>query len=74
MARPPFEGNIYRYRVTLCLREGEHDDLIAALRDVDNRAQTVITIMRHGLGERDAASADDVDEAAASAALDNLLF
>ena len=51
MARPRFEGQIYRYRLTLCLREGEHDDLIPILENAGQggRAQAVITAMRQGV-------------------------
>lgn len=51
MARPPYDGEIHRFRVTLCLREGEHDDLIAALKEVEpgSRAATVIYLMRQGV-------------------------
>ena len=52
MARPRFEGKIYRYRLTLSLREGEHDDLIAIMEDAKKGElpQVVITRMRMGIG------------------------
>jgi hypothetical protein len=73
MARPYFDGEIYRYRVTLCLREGEHDDLIAAMQQVEpgSRAATVITMMRQGVRET---AVSTIDEAAAADALENLFF
>lgn len=73
MARPYFDGEIHRFRVTLCLREGEHDDLIAAMQQVEpgSRAATVIAMMRQGVQETAAAV---IDEAAAADALQNLFF
>lgn len=73
MARPYFDGEIHRFRVTLCLREGEHDDLIAAMQKVEpgNRAATVIAMMRQGVQET---AVSTLDEAAAADALESLLF
>jgi hypothetical protein len=73
MARPYFDGEIHRFRVTLCLREGEHDDLIAAMQQAEpgNRAATVITMMYRGVQET---AVSTLDEAAAADALENLFF
>lgn len=74
MARPRYEGKIYRYRLTLCLREGEHDDLIPILEDAGegDRAQTVITAMRRGVAVT--AVDSDIDEGEAAEALFDLMM
>jgi len=74
MARPPYPGKIHHFRLTLCLREGEHDDLIAALQGVGNRqrAQAVIAMMRQGV--RETAVTPQISDAEAAAALTGLMF
>jgi len=55
------------------LREGEHDDLIAAMQQVEpgSRAATVIAMMRQGVKETAVLT---LDEVAAADALENLFF
>lgn len=62
MARPRYEGRIYRYRVTLCLREHEDADLIPILEAAKKGelAQAIITQMR--LGVTEAAVCEEMDE------------
>lgn len=69
MARPRYEGRIYRYRVTLCLREHEDADLIAILEAAGKGelARVIVTQMRLGVVE--AAVCEEVDE---SKAIDTL--
>lgn len=53
MARPRYDGEIHRLKPTLCLREGEDDDLIAYLEQAQagglSLAQAVVTAMRGGV-------------------------
>ncbi|MBP7961431.1 MAG: hypothetical protein KBG20_03675 [Caldilineaceae bacterium] len=51
MARPPLTVPVYQIRVTLSLREGADDDLLALLADVPfrKRAATVKEWIRKGL-------------------------
>ena len=74
MARPKHPGKIHHYRLTLCLREGEHDDLIAALQSAGKRqrAQMVIAMMRQGVQET--AVTPQISDAEAAAALTGLMF
>lgn len=66
MARPRKPGDVHRLQVTLCLWEGEDDDLIAYLVHGDiqpgQRAQAVITAMRGGLETAVSPAAADDDE------------
>lgn len=73
MARPRYAGKIHRIRLTLCLREGEHDDLIKALQQVPKgkTAGAVIAMMRQGVSET---AVSDINEEDAVATLDNLMF
>lgn len=76
MARPRYRGKIYRMHITLCLREGEDDDLISLLVDEaikpGDRAQTVKTMMRQGHFFN--AGGDEVDEEQLAAGLDDLML
>lgn len=76
MARPRKQGKVHRLQVTLCLWEGEDDDLIALLVHGDTqpgqRAQAVITAMRQGI--ETTAPETEVDEGEAAVLLDGLFF
>lgn len=53
MARPLADHPIRKYRLTLCLHEGQDDDLIALLESTPEgyRAKAVISAMRQGVQE-----------------------
>lgn len=76
MARPQKQGIVHRLQVTLCLWEGEDDDLIAHLVHGDipprQRAQAVIAAMRQGI--ETTAPETEVDEGEAAVLLDGLFF
>lgn len=78
MARPQKQGNVHRLQVTLCLWEGEDDDLIAHLVHGDipprQRAQAVIAAMRQGIGGAGFADGEVNEGEAAAALIDGLLF
>lgn len=76
MARPRKQGAVHRLQVTLCLWEGEDDDLIAYLVEGDilprQRAQAVMAAMRQGM--ETAVADDEIDEAEAVNQLGGLMF
>lgn len=75
MARPSLETPSQIYRVTLCLRPGEDDDLITFLDRLPprGRAGAVIAAMRQG-GVTAVCDDLDADEAGLMAALDEMMF
>lgn len=75
MARPSLDTPSRLYRVTLCLRPGEDDDLIAFLERLPprGRATAVIGAMRAG-GVTAVCDDLDADEAGLLAALDEMMF
>ncbi len=75
MARPRLEQPARIYRATLCLREGEDDDLIAFLDSVPARGRAAAIIMAMRAGGVSAATEHlDVDDQALAAALDDMMF
>jgi hypothetical protein len=66
MARPRLAVRPVRQKLTLCLRPGEDDDLIAYLNQAQVEgvalAQAVIAAMRGGLTETTSMSVADIDE------------
>lgn len=75
MARPPLPNPPRHYRLTLCLRAGEDDDLIAFLDRLPERgrAAAVAAAMRAG-GVTAVSEAVDADESELLAALDEMIF
>jgi hypothetical protein len=73
--RPPLTTAVHTFHITLSLREGEDDDIIAYLsgQPPRGRARAVIAAMRQG-GVGETAVNQAFDEAELLAALDDLLF
>jgi hypothetical protein len=73
--RPPLATAVHTFHITLSLREGVDDDLIAYLsgQPLRCRARAVIAAMRQG-GVGETAVNGTFDEAELLAALDDLLF
>ncbi|MBE2197275.1 MAG: hypothetical protein IAE79_01615 [Anaerolinea sp.] len=76
MARPRFDGHIHTVRLSLRLREGQHDDLIAWFLAMPERgrAAAVLTALRQGGGLLDNGGRQAVDEAEFSNVLDAMMF
>lgn len=74
--RPPLAAPARLFRLTLSLRPGEDDDLIAFFDELPagSRARAVVTALRQGgVGERRGVEGA-IDEAELTAMLDDLLF
>lgn len=73
--RPPLDVPARLIRITLSLRPGEDDDLLAFFDRLPagGRARAVVTALRQG-GVGEAAVGQPFDEAELLAALDDLLF
>lgn len=75
MARPSLASPARIYRVTLCLHDGEDDDLIEFLDRVPSRgrARAIVAAMRAG-GVTAVANDMDSDDDELFAALDGMMF
>ncbi len=73
--RPPLDVPARLIRITLSLRPGEDDDLLAFFDQLPagSRARAVVTALRQG-GVGETAVSEAFDEADLLAALDDLLF
>jgi hypothetical protein len=73
--RPPLDVPARLIRITLSLRPGEDDDLLAFFDRLPagGRARAVVTALRQG-GVEETAVGQPFDEAELLAALDDLLF
>lgn len=74
--RPCLATTVHAIHITLSLREGEDDDLIAffAQHPPRRRARAVITALRQGGVGEETTVGGTFDEAELLAALDDLLF
>lgn len=74
--RPPLTMKVHTIQVTLSLREGEDDDLLAFFgrHPPRQRARAVIAALRQGRVGEETAVSSEIDEAELLAALDDLLF
>lgn len=75
MARKPYPGKIHTIRLSLRLREGQHDDLLAFFQTTPERgrASAVVTALRQG-GLTNLNPADFIDEAEVGDVLDAMLY
>jgi hypothetical protein len=76
IGRPPLAAPARLFRLTLSLRPGEDDDLIAFFEELPagSRARAVVTALRQGgVGERRGLQ-QEIDEAELTAMLEELLF
>jgi hypothetical protein len=74
--RPPLAVAVQRIQLTLSLREGEDDDLIAffARHPPRQRARAVVTALRQGGVGVERGDPPVIDEAELTAMLDDLFF
>ena len=74
--RPPLAVAVQRIQLTLSLREGEDDDLIAffARHPPRQRARAVVTALRQGGVGAERGDTPVIDEAELTAMLDDLFF
>lgn len=74
--RPPLAVVVQRIQLTLSLREGEDDDLIAffAHHPPRKRAQAVVVALRQGGVGDEGSVTPIIDEAELAAMLDDLIF
>ena len=74
--RPPLAVKVHTIQITLSLREGEHDDVLAyfARHPPHQRARALLTALRQGGVGRETAVGGVFNEAELLEALDDLLF
>ena len=74
--RPPLKVQVHTIQVTLSLREGEDDDVLAffARYPPRQRAQAVLAALRQGGVGQEAAASRPFNEAELLEALNDLLF
>ncbi len=74
--RPPLDVPARLIRITLSLRPGEDDDLLAFFDQLPagSRARAVVTALRQGSGMGETTVGKAFDESDLLAALDDLLF